>query len=197
MRTYYLYIVLTRTNTMISKVIQFAKKDEFTHAAISLDKDLNHMYSFSRRKTYNPFIGNFNKEEIDRGLYKTCNTLPGVIIEVEVSKQQYEKAKELIDHFVNNSNYYKYNYKGLIYCLMNKAAYRDDRFLCSEFVYYILHETGIADLKISRNLVRPQNLLNIEGKLIYNGNLKELKPTINVNINKKEIKVRRLSLQSL
>ena len=90
MKKYYLYIVLTRTNTGISKIIQLIKKDEYTHAAISLDKDLNHMYSFGRRK-------------------------------------------------------------------MNKEAYSDDKFLCSEFVYYILKESGVADLKIPRNLVRPQS----------------------------------------
>jgi ribosomal protein L31E len=193
MKTYYLYIVLTRTNTVISKIIQVIKKDEFTHAAISLDKDLNHMYSFGRRKTYNPFVGRFKKEEMNEGIYKTSNTLPGAVIEVQVSKQQYEKTKELIEHFINNSNTYKYNYMGLVYCLLNRTSYRDDKFLCSEFVYYILNESDIADLKIPRNLVRPQSLLNIEGKVIYNGNLKELKPAANVNMNKQEIKVRRLS----
>lgn len=193
MKKYYLYIVLTRTNTGISKIIQIIKKDEYTHAAISLDKDLNHMYSFGRRRTYNPFIGRFNKEEMNEGIYKNCNTLPGAVIEVEVSQQQYERAKELVDHFISNSNSYKYNYMGLIYCLMDKEAYRDDKFLCSEFVYYILKESGVADLKIPRNLVRPQSLFNIEGKVIYNGNLKELKPINHANIDTKEIKTRRLS----
>lgn len=192
MKNYYLYIVLTRTNTGISKIIQIIKKDEYTHAAISLDKNFHRMYSFGRRKTYNPFIGRLKKEDMNEGLYKTCNILPGAVIEVEVSQQQYEKAKELVEHFIRNSNSYKYNYLGLIYCLMNKTAYRDDKFLCSEFVYYILKESGIADLKMPRNLVRPQSLLNI-GKVIYNGNLKEFKPMDHLNIDKKEIKTRRLS----
>jgi len=40
MEKFYVYVVLTRTNTVISRLIQLFKKDEFTHAAISLDRDL-------------------------------------------------------------------------------------------------------------------------------------------------------------
>ena len=50
MERFYLYIVLTRTNTVMSKLIQIFKNYEYTHAAISLDKGLNQMYSFGRRK---------------------------------------------------------------------------------------------------------------------------------------------------
>lgn len=190
---YYLYIVLTRSNTGMSKLIRSIKKDEYTHAAISFDKELKDMYSFGRRKTYNPFVGGFRKEDLNEGVYRLCDTLPGAIIEVEVSKQQYQSANERIGHFINNSDLYKYNYKGLFHCLLNKTAYREDRFLCSEFVYHILYEIGIADLGKPRNLVRPQNLLSIEGRIIYKGNIKELKLQTNRDYIKKEVKIRRLS----
>lgn len=175
MKKYYLYIVLTRTQTVISRLIHILKNDEFTHAAISLDKELEHMYSFGRRKLNNPFIGRFKKENLNEGLYQCCNTLPAAIIEIEVSKEQYESAKALIDYFISNSDLYKYNYIGLLYNLLNKPGYNEHRFLCSEFVYHILKESSIADLEISRNLVRPQSLLKIKGKIIYKGNLKEFK----------------------
>lgn len=173
MEKHYLYIVLTRTNTVISKIIQLVKNDEYTHAAISLDKELNYMYSFSRKYTYNPFYGSFNQEKINKGVYKCHKILPGIIIEIKVSKEQYENAKKLLDNFLYNSKDYKYNYKGLINSLFNKAACCDNRFLCSEFVYYILKENGIVDFQIPRNLVRPQNLLRLKGKIIYKGDLKQ------------------------
>jgi len=175
MKRYYLYIVLTRTNTAISKIIHFIKKDQYTHASISLDIELNQMFSFGRRWTYNPFIGRFRKENINEGVFKFCNTLPGAVIEIAVSKQQYEKAQELIEHFNGNRHRYKYNYRGLIDCIMNRAYYSNDRFLCSEFVYYILKECGITDFNIARNLVRPQSLYSIDGKIIYEGDLKIFK----------------------
>lgn len=160
---------------MMSRLIKFFTKDQYTHASISLDKELNHMYSFGRRTTYNPLIGRFKKEDINEGIYKFWDTLPGAIIEVEVSKDQYEIAKEILEEFIENSELYKYNYRGLIHCLLNKEVLSENRFLCSEFVYHILKESGAVDLKISRNLVRPQSLFNVEGNLVYEGNLKEIK----------------------
>lgn len=193
MEKHYLYIVLTRTNTAISRVIQFIKNDEYTHAAISLDKELNNMYGFGRKYAHNPFWGIFRKEEINKGVYKYHKNLPGAIIEVEVTKDQYEDAKNLLNEFIKNSDIYKYNYMGLIDGMLNNEVYYENRFLCSEFVYHILKESGIVDLEISRNLVRPQNFLNINGNIIYRGNLKNIELQDN-NCNIAEIKRRNLSV---
>lgn len=174
MVNYHLYIVLTRTKTAISNLIHLLKNDDYTHASISFDRELNQMYSFGRRDTYNPFIGRFKKEDINEGLYKLCNTLPGVIIEVDVSKQQYEKSKTIVSQFISNSHQYKYNYRGLVHSLLNKPATSEHCFLCSEFVYHVLKESEIVNFHTSRNLVRPQSFLNLEGRIIYKGDLKEL-----------------------
>lgn len=174
MEKYFLYIVLTRTNTVISKVIQWVKKDEYTHAAIALDEELNYMYSFGRKYSYFPFIGRFKQEDLNTGLYKFNKGLPVMIMELEVSRQQYEDAKGLLDQFIANRHLYKYNYKGLLHCLLNKSASCDHRFLCSEFVYYILKESGATDLEMPRNLVRPQSLLNLKSRIVYQGTIRNL-----------------------
>lgn len=175
MEKHYLYIVLTRTNSTVSKLIGLFTKDEYTHAAISLDKDLNNMYSFARKYTFNPFIGRFKHENLNEGLYKFSKNLPGAIIEIEVSKEQYEKATQLVNNFIENSNKYKYNYIGLIHNLLNREVCYENRFLCSEFVYHILNQSSILDFNMSRNLVKPATLLNSNGDMIFKGNLKELK----------------------
>lgn len=175
MQKYYLYVVLTRTNTIISRLIQLIKNDQYTHAAISLDKKLNTMYSFSRKHVHNPFIGIFQQEYIHKGVYGFHKKLPGVVMEVEVTHEQYEKAKRLIDQFVCNSDRYKYNYVGLFFSIFNKSSCSNHRFLCSEFVYYVLNECDVVNLDIPRSLVRPQNLLNLNCNVIFEGNLKKIK----------------------
>lgn len=175
----YLYIVLTRTNTVMSRLIQILKNDEYTHAAISFDKNLNQMYSFARKYTFNPFLGRFKKEDIDKGIYKLSPTVPSIIIEIQVSKEQYEEAKEVLEQFISNSDLYKYNYMGLLHNIFKKSVCYDYRFLCSEFVYHILNKSGIIDFNKSRNLVRPVNLLDVEGKIVYKGDLKRINASYN------------------
>lgn len=167
-----IYIVLTRTNTVLSNLISFIKNDEYTHASISLDKDLKTMYSFGRKQAYNPFVGCFVKEDFYEGVFGLHNKLKGQVLEINVTEDQYKKITILLNEFISNSNYYKYNYSGLINSLINKESFCDDRFLCSEFVYYILNESGVVELNKPRNLVRPQDLLNIKSKTVFKGNLK-------------------------
>lgn len=174
MKKHNLYIVITRTNTILGKLIQFFKKDDYTHAAISFDKRLNHMYSFGRKYAFIPFIGVFKHEEVNTGLNKYQREIPGVIIELEVTREQYEKATALIGQFITNSKQYKYNYWGLYHGLFNREACYDYRFLCSEFVYHILKESGIIDFNLPRNLVRPQTFLDLEGRIVFKGNIKDI-----------------------
>ena len=167
-----IYIVLTRTNTILSRLIGFIKNDEYTHASVSLDRGLNQLYSFGRKYSYNPFIGRFVKENLNEGVYGRHNNLYGLVMEIEVSHEQYGKAEKLINEFISNKDLYKYNYIGLINCLLNKESCRDNRFLCSEFVYYILNKSSIVNFNKSGNLVRPQDLININGRIVFSGNLK-------------------------
>jgi len=76
-----------------------------------------------------------------------AKNLHGVIIELDVSRQQYNKAVELLNEFIMNSSIYKYNYMGLIDGLLNNEACYSDRFLCSEFVYYILNSLRCSRFK--------------------------------------------------
>jgi len=168
----HIYIVLTRTNTIVSRLIRLFMKDEYTHASIALDRDLRNMYSFGRKYIYNPFIGAFRREYIDKGVYKLQKAVPCMVLEVEVTEQQYQKVESIISQFVSNSHLYKYNYKGLIYNLFNAETSNDNHFLCSEFVYYVLNQSGIVDFNIPRNLVRPQSLLNIKSNIVFKGDLK-------------------------
>ncbi|HKM17694.1 MAG: hypothetical protein GX228_02465 [Firmicutes bacterium] len=173
-----LYIVFTRTATTISRLINRVKHDKYTHASLALDRELNYMYSFGRKWARNPFIGKFKHEHLQQGLFKIQKTLPGAVLELEVTDEQYAKAKSIIDSFVANRELYKYNYLGLVHCLLKTEVSYENRFLCSEFVYHVLYESKILDLKKARNLVRPQDLYaalqNMSiCRVIYEGDLKK------------------------
>ena len=91
-----IYIILTRTGTILSGIIRGFTKDEYTHVSISLDRDLNKMYSFGRLNPYNPFIGGFVHEYIDKGTFKRFKNTKALILEIEVTNDQYKKIIDII-----------------------------------------------------------------------------------------------------
>lgn len=168
-----IYIVLTRSTTILSRLIHCLKGDEFTHAALAFDKELNYMFSFGRRRPGNPFVGCFKRERLDEGIYKNALSLPGIIIEIPVSPLQYENISEQIETFLLDSHLYSYNYLGLAGNLFNRIHQDCRRFFCSEFVYHVLNRGGVCDLKMPRGRVHPQDLMRLGGKVIFKGNLME------------------------
>jgi len=74
-----IYVILSRSTTVLSRLIHHFKGDEYTHAALALDKELNYMFSFGRRRPGNPFVGCFKHEKLNEGVYKNAPTLPGII----------------------------------------------------------------------------------------------------------------------
>lgn len=171
-----LYIILTRTNSLLSRLIQLVKKDMYTHAAISLDKDLTKMYSFGRKYTYLPFMGCLGLETIEAGIYKKQKDLPGVILEIKVADWQYNKAKLILNNFIKNRENYKFHYTGLLDHILKREVKLENKFLCSDFIYRILKSCGILNLNTPENLVRPQNiLLGLSNRIIFEGDLKKFK----------------------
>ena len=83
-----IYIVISQTGSIVSKFIRIVTRDRYNHVSVTLDKELNTMYSFGRIYTYNPFIGGFVKESVNNGAFKRFirNTV-AVILELEIPQQ--------------------------------------------------------------------------------------------------------------
>jgi hypothetical protein len=165
-----LYIVLSRSDTVLSRMVHWLTGAEVTHAAISLDAELNYMFTFGRRWASNPFIGCFRRERLDEGAYRKATDLPGVVLELRVSPAQFQAVSAMLGDFLLNYYRYEFNCLGLAKQAIGRYHMKDNQFFCSEFVYYVLHSCGICDLKRPRGSVRPQDLLTI-GRVIYRGDL--------------------------
>jgi hypothetical protein len=131
------------------------------------------MFSFGRRKTNNPFVGCFKHERISDALYAACSEVPGIVIEITVTEAQYESVTSQLEAFLLDGHLYGYNYLGLVGNLWGISHPIEKRFFCSEFVYHVLRESGICNFKKSPGLVCPQDLMNLQGRVIFQGNLKE------------------------
>lgn len=167
-----IYIVLSQSRTLLAQTVKLFTGDQYTHSALSLDENLEYMFSFGRRWARNPFIGCFKHESLDDDLYSSYSVLPGAVIRFPVSYEQYLGIKSQLWSFLLDGHKFSYNYSGLIGNIVGKGCENHTKFFCSEFVYHVLRESGVCDLRKPRYLIRPQDLLGMGGELIYEGDLK-------------------------
>ncbi len=172
-----IYIVLTHTRTILSKLIKRFTGDEFSHVSIALDIELEEMYSFGRLNPYNPFIGGFVHEHINKGTFKRFYKTKTKIFSLDLTNEQYSNIKNSIDKMEIEKNKYKFNILGLIAAGMHKKVGKDDAFYCAEFVKYVLEDAGVkTNLP---KIVKPEDFKDIPNlKEIYTGLLKKYKVPI-------------------
>ena len=170
-----IYIVLTHTGTILSNIIKFLKHTKYNHASISLDKELNSLYSFGRCYSYLAFPGAFIHESVHVGTFKRFKNTRCKIVKLQVTNMQCKLITDKINYMVEHRKRYKFNIKGLFLATFNKKSRGPSRFYCSEFVKYIL-EFGKVDTSKIPAVVQPEHLLLIDGlEVVYEGLLQEYK----------------------
>lgn len=171
-----IYIVLTHTGTVLSRIIKYYTKDEFSHVSIALDPDLKEMYSFGRLNPYNPFWGSFVHEEINKGTFKRFKRTNTEVYSLFVTDEQYEKARKIITYFNDNKEKYKFNILGLICVSIHKKIKRKNSFYCAEFVKHVLKVSGVSEVNYLPQIIRPEDFKQIQGlRLEYEGLLRKYK----------------------
>lgn len=182
-----IYIILTHTGTTLSKIIKNYTKDEFSHVSISLDSELNEMYSFGRLNPYNPFWGGFVHEGINFGTFKRFNKTVCRIYALDVTEEQFDNVKGIIEYIKHSKQLHNFNVIGLFAVGFNKKISFENSFYCAEFVKYVLDKSNIKNNL--PGMIRPEDFKNIEdSSIIYEGLLKNYEASarkINENLEEK------------
>lgn len=156
-----IYIILTHTGTILSKIIKLFTQNRYTHVSISLDAEMNEMYSFGRLHPYNPFIGGFVKEGINIGTFKRFKNTESEVYSLEITDEEYEKIKVIIKNMYINKKIYKFNISGLAFALFRKRHIRKNKFYCSEFVRYLLENSNVHIKDISK-VIKPEDFRKLK-----------------------------------
>ena len=167
-----IYIVLTHTGTLLSRIIKSFTKDEFSHVSIALDIELKEMYSFGRLNPYNPFWGGFVHESIYKGTFKRFKKTKAKVYTLRITEEQYQKLKENIEKIKIEKDKYKFNIFGLFAAGFHKKMGKEYSFYCAEFVKYVMEK---ADIKVELpTIVKPEDFKQIEElQEIYTGFLRK------------------------
>lgn len=177
----YIYIVLSKTGTWLSRSIGIVTRSNYTHVALSLDDRFDTMYSFGRKNPNNPFYAGLTIENINNVVYQNpyCTCL---IYKIPVTKKQLELLKKEINKYLTSTIKYKYNFIGLFAVLFNIPLKRENYYFCSEFVSTLLSASTIWYSPKVPELTRPSDLVKIpNGQVFYKGFINNFTYNINVN----------------
>lgn len=163
-----IYLVMSQTGSMLSRTIKLISGKDFNHISISLNENLNYMYSFGRKYPYNPFIGAFVIEGIDIGTFLRFKGTECRVIKINVTDLQYELLCSNIYDMIENRNDYKYNLLGLFLAAFNIRASFDNKFYCSEFVKYIMEKSDI-DVSVLPDITHPTDFMKLDNDVLYEG----------------------------
>ncbi len=155
-----LYILLSRTQTIPSRVIRFLSPMPYVHASIAFDENLDEMYSFARKRVHYPFYCGLIDEDINKGIFARKKHTECLVLRLPVTEEEYDKAHDSVEHFKAHRRRYGYNYLGVFAVKFHKAIERKYDYFCSQFVDKVLQMSGINLFGKTPGLVTPEDYRN-------------------------------------
>ncbi len=160
-----IYILLIRTQSIVSKIIYKLTKERYTHACIAMQADCKNMYSFGRR--YQRFLlpAGFVSESIEKGLIIKHKNTPCALFELEVSEDTYMDIKFRLMEMYRERWRFHYSLVGLILCYFKylPKIKRPGYYFCSQFVVNLLESHNAIKPFKPAALYHPNDFTRQEG----------------------------------
>ena len=140
-----MYILLTKTQSILSRTVGLLTNDPYTHAAIAFDQDFHVVYSSARWNGRDMFPCGPCREYLHKGFYARHKT-PCAVYELQVEDEVYELAHQEVAQIIEHQSQYHFNIIGLLLCKLRIPFRRKNYFFCSQFVGEILRRSGALEL---------------------------------------------------
>ncbi len=170
-----IYILLTRSDTLLSRVVQLLSDAPYTHTSISFDHCLQPLYSSARKNGVTMFPAGPTTEVFHRGFYYTHRDIPCILYELTVPDEVYEAARAEARRYARDSHLYRFNILGLLLCRLQIPYHPRNKYFCSQFVAEILAQSGALVLPKDTSLMRPMDYTQLPQLTYrYRGRLRDL-----------------------
>lgn len=167
-----IYVVLTQTGSWLSGILKGVTRAPYNHASLSLDRNLQRMYSFGRRHPYNPVWGGFVMEAPDKGTFKRFSDTEAVVLAKPIKKEQYLQIQKYLEDMYLRRYNYRYNFTGVVLAGLNIRYKRENKYYCSEFIRDTLIHFDVVEEDEFSEIIKPIDFLDLaDSKIVYSGKL--------------------------
>lgn len=171
-----IYIVVTQTGTVLSRILKRITHADYNHVSITTDPTLNIMYSFGRKNPYNPLWGGYVKESPHFGTFKRFSETEAAVLALPVTAEVKERMAEKLEEMYRNRKQYRYDTLGLLFAGAKVQYIRQNTYYCSSFVLDLLEQFDLASKKSFERFPKPVEFLELRGEIIYRGKLRLYQP---------------------
>ncbi len=170
-----IYILLTRTSSILSRLIHRMTRAAYTHAALVMDEDFEEIYSFTRRDPRYILPAGLARENLRRGLYRARKDPPCRVYRLRLTEEEYARIRQRVRAMYAKRESYHYNYLGVAANYFGRQHSAPRRYFCSEFVATMVktggHETSLVPARM-----RPMDFTKMpELEPVYQGSIRGLR----------------------
>ena len=142
-----IYILLTRSGTLLSNLVYAVTGANYTHASLAFDEDLSCLYSSTRKNGYTMFPAGPSREYLNRGVFRLRENVPCALYALDVSDEASLRG-------------------------MHIRWKRRRHYFCSQFVSEVLEKSGAMELPKHSTLMHPNDYTRLEElRCVYKGTL--------------------------
>jgi inositol transport system substrate-binding protein len=131
-KTKTIYVLLTQSRKIGSRILQMFQFYKYAHSSIALERE-GSFYSF------NPGVGFTTERPIAQ---KRRKDAPCVLYAIRVTDEAYTDIESRINWFIENPDEYKFNYAGMVFTILGIPVGMENRYFCSQFIFDLLKKSG-------------------------------------------------------
>ncbi|MCD8309444.1 MAG: hypothetical protein LUD19_06280 [Clostridia bacterium] len=167
-----IYILLTKSNTVVSRLIHKFTADEYTHVSICFDDRFYTLFSSARKNDKTLFPAGPCREDIRCGRLKDYPETPCAALKLQVSDVVYKRIVAETMRIMDREYNYHYNILGLFLCMLKIPYHRKHHLFCAEFVGKVLTKSRALELPKDYSIMKPADYIKIpELVCMYRGNI--------------------------
>lgn len=169
-----IYIIITNTPSVVSGIIGRFTHTPYNHVSVSLDTELEQMFSFGRIYKYFPWLGGFVQESPNFGTLGRFPQTEAIVLRMTVDESTYADISERLADMLEHKYAYRYDTLGLLAAIFGKSIKREKYYYCSAFVKELLVDFGLEPIENFEDIPRPMDFLSLPNTFeIYRGRLNE------------------------
>ena len=158
------------TRTIPAKLIKLATRANYSHVALSFEKECNTLYSFGRRNIHSILNSGFTIEKKKGPFFQAFHQTTCKIYEIDIEEEKYQRIQKIIGEMARHKTRYKYDFIGLVFRYFKIPIRLKNHYVCSYFIANLLEESGVYAFSKKSYFVKPKDFENFAiGHEIYQG----------------------------